>query len=122
MMSDARLFKVIVILEDGVSGPCAAVEYGGAIWLVPNWLPSPDEGYAKPERMIRLDQFAHQRVDPPVVGEGPLAGADFVINEPIPRALFEGPLTSQLTDMYAVLDRPDAQFRLPPSADTPAGD
>jgi len=110
-MADTRMFKVIVILDDGVSGPCSAVEYQGAIWLVPKWLPCPDEGYAKPERMIRLDQFRYQRLDPPVVGEGPLAGADFVINDSIPRELFEGPLTPQLIDRFSVLDKPDAKFR-----------
>jgi hypothetical protein len=110
-MSDTQ-FKVIVILEDGVSGPCSAVEYQDAIWLVPKWLPCSDAEYAKPERMIRLDQFRYQRIDPPVAGEGPLAEADFVIDDPIPRALFEAPLTPQLASRFSVLDRPDATFRV----------
>jgi hypothetical protein len=109
-MSDVRLFKVIITFEDGVKGRCGAVEYQGAIWLVPKWLPYPAEGYAKPERMIRLDQFRYQSLDPPVADEGSFAGADFAINDPIPRALFDGPLTPQLTGRFAVLDKPDAKF------------
>jgi len=111
-MTDTTEFKVIVGFEDGVMGSCSAVEYQDAIWLVPKWLPFPDEGYAKPERMIRLDQFQHQRFDSPVAGPGPFEGADFAVNDPLPRTLFFGELTSQLKARYVVLDKPDAKFRV----------
>ena len=112
-MTDTRVFKVIVGLEDGTLCDCAAYEYQGAIWLVPKWLPFPEEGYAKPERMIRLDQFRHQRFDPPAKGPGfPVEGADFGLNDPLPRALLDGELTPTLKARYVVLDRPDAKFRV----------
>jgi hypothetical protein len=109
-MSDTKLYKVIVGFEDGVIADCDAVEYQGAIWLVPNWLPFPNEGYGKPERMIRLDQFPHRRFDPPTAGPPPFDGANFGINEPIPRALFDGELSGTLKDKYVVLQKPDARF------------
>ena len=115
-MADVRLFKVIVAITDvgttdGTLETFAAIKHQGAVWLVPKWLPHPEEGYAKPERMIRLDQFRHQIFDPPASGPGPLTGADFAINEPLPRALFDGELTQQLKSRYVVLDKPDARFR-----------
>jgi hypothetical protein len=33
-----------------------------AVWLVTKWLPFHAEGYTKPKRMIRLDQFQHERL------------------------------------------------------------
>jgi hypothetical protein len=109
-MSDTKLYKVIVGFEDGVIVNCDAVEYQGAIWLVPKWLPFSNEEYAKPERMIRLDQFAHRGFDPPTAGTPPFDGANFGINEPIPRALFDGELSSTLKFDYVVLHKPDAHF------------
>jgi hypothetical protein len=109
-MADTKLFKVIVAFEDGVMCSCDAVEYEGAAWLVPKWLPYPNEGYAKPERMIRLDQFQYQRLDPPAAGPGPFARADFLVTDPLPKTLFVGELSSQLKERYVVLDKPDAKF------------
>jgi hypothetical protein len=109
-MLDTKLYKVIVGFEDGVIANCDAVEYRGTIWLVPKWLPFPNEGYGKPERMIRLDQFPHRWFDPPTAGPPPFDGANFGINEPIPRALFDGELSSIIKINYVVLDKPDAHF------------
>jgi hypothetical protein len=114
-MADVRLFKVIVAITDvgttdGTLETFAAIKHQGAVWLVPKWLPHPEEGYAKPERMIRLDQFQYQRFDPPVA-VGPFAGADFAVNAPLPKALFFDELSQQLKARYVVLDRPDLKFR-----------
>ncbi len=114
-MADVPLFKVIVPITDvgttdGSVETCTAIEHQGAVWLVPKWLPHSDEGYAKPERMIRLDQSQYQRFDPPVA-VGPFAGADFAVNALLPRALLFGEISPQLRTRYAVLDRPDLKFR-----------
>ena len=101
-MADSKSFKVMFGFEDGVLSDCEAVEYQGAVWLVPKWLAFPDKGYTKPERMIRLDQFQHQRFDPLAVGPPPFDGADFGINGPLPGALFDGKLTSKLKERYVV--------------------
>ena len=58
-----------------------------------------------PERLIRLDQFAHQKL-----GE-PGAPADYAINIPVPNALFEGPISPELKAQFVVLDRPDIRIR-----------
>jgi hypothetical protein len=99
-------------MVDGIGSTIDGIEYEGAIWLVPEWLPFPSEGYTKPTRMVRLDQFRFQRFDPPATGPGPLAGADFAVNDPLPKALFLGELTPQLKKQFVVLDRPDIRFRI----------
>lgn len=111
-MPDTKEFKIILGFEKGEMATCSAIEYEGAIWLVPKWLSFHSEGYTKPERMIRLDQFQFQRFDPPAKGPGPLAGADFGINDPVPKALFHGPLTDKLKAQFVVLEKPDVKFRV----------
>jgi hypothetical protein len=121
-MSDTRLYKAIVGFENGSFAACNAVEYQGAIWLVPKWLPSHDESVSTPERMIRLDQFRYQRFEP---ARGPgqfagceyeiacrLGGADFLLNDTVPRSLLHEDLTDRLRALYVVLERPDAKFQL----------
>jgi len=110
-MADTKLYKIIVGFEDGVMGTCAGIDHGGAVWLVPSWLPFPEEGYAKPERMIRLDQFQFQTFDPPATGPGQMAGADFAVNDSLPKVLFFGEPSRQQRRRYGILMRPDLKFR-----------
>jgi hypothetical protein len=114
---DTRFFKVIARLEDGTVAVCTAVEHQGQIWIVPNWIvpkwmPLPDKGYATPERMILLAQFRHERSDPPEDGPDLLDGADFRLLDPIPRALFDGALSSALREKFVVLEQADLRFRI----------
>jgi hypothetical protein len=103
-MTSSNFFRVNLLFDSGERIECGAIEHEGAIWLVPKWIGMPDEGYAKPERMIRLDQFAHQKLGPP--------HPDFFVNDPIPRALFEsGRLSPELQKRFVVLDRPDLRFQ-----------
>jgi len=111
-MTDTRVFKVFFMFDAGDAATCSAIEYKGAIWLVTKWLPFHAEGYTKPERMIRLDQFQHERFDPPATNPGPLQGTDFGIRDPVPKALFLGDLTDKLKAQYVVLERPDVKLRV----------
>jgi hypothetical protein len=107
MMTDVKLLKVMMALEgDPRIFECPAIEYEGAVWLVPRWLPTtPADGYAMPERLVRLDQFAHQKLGAP--GDP----ADYAINIPVPNALFEGPISLELKAQFIVLDRPAIRVR-----------
>lgn len=111
-MTDSKSYKVVVIFEDGVLAACGAVEYEGAVWIVPEWLPFPSEGYTKPERMIRLDQFQFLKFEPPAKGPGLFEGADYALSTSLPKTLFAGALTPQLKSRFVVLDRPDVRFRV----------
>ena len=105
-MADVKLLTVLMAL-DGEPGifECPAIEYEGAVWLVPRWLPMSDDGYVMPERLIRLDQFAHQKLGQP--GDP----ADYSINLSVPRVLFEGPISEGLISQFVVLDRPAVRVR-----------
>jgi hypothetical protein len=82
MMADEKLLKVMMALEgDPGIFDCSAIEYEGAVWMD-----------AMPERLIRLDQFAHRKLGAP--GDP----ADYAINIPIPNALFEGPISRELAN------------------------
>lgn len=106
-MCDFNLLTVLISLEGKPDiFDCSAMEYEGAVWLVPRWLNTPDDGYAMPERLIQLDQFAHQKLEQ--TGDP----ADFILNIPLSRALFEGPITHQLKLLYVVLDRPNVRLRI----------
>jgi hypothetical protein len=106
VVANGKLLSVMVAVEgDPDIFECPAIEHEGAVWLVPRWLPMPEDGYAMPERLIRLDQFAHQRLG------GPGDPADYAINIPIPAALFEGPISPELRAQFVVLDRPAIRVR-----------
>lgn len=100
-MRSVEIYKALVGFDDGEMTHCDAVEYDETIWLVPRWI---DIGnYRTPERMLRLDQFAHQMFPPP-------AAINIAVNEPLPRALFSGELTPVLKEKYQLYDRPDFRF------------
>lgn len=111
-MPDTQFFKIIARLEAGTVAVCTAVEHQGKIWIEPKWMPLADEGYATPERMILLDQFRHERSDPPEDGLHLLDGADFRLLDPIPRALFDGALSPTLREQFIVLAQPNIRFRI----------
>jgi hypothetical protein len=75
-------------------------------------LPIPDKGYAKPERIFPLRQFGYDRFDRPAQLPGDLAGAQFILRAPLPRALFVGTLSTIMKERYGVLEHPDVKARV----------
>jgi len=104
-MRSTKIYKVLVGLDDGGMSYCDGVEYDDIIWLVPRWIDRPQDGYRTPERMIRVDQFEHQIFPPP-------SPIDIAMNEPVPRALYDGALTPALEGKYQFYDRPDFRYEL----------
>ena len=76
-----EILRVVLSLE-GSSGisRCDAFEGEGRIWLVPEWLEFQDGSARYPERLVPLDQFDHQK--------HPGDDAEYLITQPIPRAVF----------------------------------
>ena len=105
-MTPVKLLKVLMALEGETKVfECPAIEYDGAVWLVPRWLPTSEEGCVMPERLIRLNQFAHQKLGRP---DDP---ADYAINVPVSKDVFEGPVSDGLKSQFAVVDRPAIRVR-----------
>jgi len=57
------------------------IEYKGGLWLVAEWRDNKAEGWSKPARIIAMAGL----------GQQPMTGAaDYLLSEPIPKAVFEG--------------------------------
>ena len=80
------------------------IEHEGKFWLVPQWLDIPAEGWTMPARIILLDTLRHQRLEP-----GGLA--DFLLNDPLPKAVLEGHVLTEQAKQYVVVDKPPIRFR-----------
>lgn len=104
-MRSVEILKALVGFEDGGMTQCDVVEYDDTFWLVPRWIDAGE--YRTPERMLRLDQFAHQMFPPP-------SAINIAVNEPVPHALYSGEITPALKEKYQLYDRPD--FRFEPSS------
>ena len=100
---NSRTINVTLHIEgDAALYQCSAIEHEGEVWLVPNWIPSPAEGYAIPERMIPLRRFRHQMFEN--------RSGDLLINIPVPRAVIDGPLSPELKAQFGVREGPQLKF------------
>ena len=98
-----RILKVIVqIADDKSNGMCDAIEHEGRIWLVPHWLESPTRAETKPSRLIPLDILQHQTLP-----AGNPYGADYIVNDPMPKQLFDETIPTQLAKLFQVVESPD---------------
>ncbi len=75
---------------------------GGELWLVANWLVSPDERHRTPGLAIRIDLLPHQR-------EG-AHGTDITVNNPIPKAVLDGECSYAEGTEYQVIRGPSDHF------------
>lgn len=103
-MSDGIL-KVLLYKEDDDAMSCVlALRHDGEIWLVPEWVRSPDSQAAKPARIFSLAKFPHR----------PLRGGnqgDFLINGFVPKALFQKNVPATVAAAFDVQDFPDLTVR-----------
>jgi hypothetical protein len=99
--------KAMVVLDSGLY-KSDVIEHDGLFWLVPEWLDLPAQGVTMPRRIVSLATMAHQR------HEG--ADPEFVVNNPIPKAVFEGRAPSLLADRYGVQELPEIRIPLPKRA------
>jgi hypothetical protein len=82
------------------------IEYQGRFWLVPAWLDRRSAGWTRPLRIVWLATGQHKRTK---VNDQ----ADFLVEEPIPKAVFDGRIPSQLTGKVAVIEAPDIKVYFP---------
>ena len=82
------------------------IEHEGQYWLVPEWSDSQSQTWTMPTRIILLDTLAHQKSD----GKQ----WDFVLNDPIPKAVVYVETEPEPDIEYVVVERPDIRFPKPP--------
>ena len=90
--------------QEGELLRCDAIEHEGALWLVPEWLQNPTEGWMTPVRIIRISGFRLQKLPP-----GNWIG-DYILNDPIPRDVLEGRTAAKSGVQFEVVERPDIQI------------
>lgn len=81
---------------------CDTISHEGEFWIVPRWLIDPTKGVEYPERIIRLASIPHQKSD----GKR----YDFLLNDPMPKAVFDGQPNAQSGIEYDVRERPPLSF------------
>jgi hypothetical protein len=83
-----------------------AIEHEGDFWLVPGWIESDVEEYIAPERMISLKGLSYQDLR-----KRPNRPADFVVQTPIPKSVFESHVSPEEVEKYTILMRPPLRFQ-----------
>jgi hypothetical protein len=102
-----KILKTLMGFSDGDGTMFLAdtIEYEGKYWLVPQWLEAPAEGWKRPARIVSLAPLKHQKSTMP--------GIDFVLNVPIPKAVFDGEVPTGSGAQYVVIERPDISLPTP---------
>jgi hypothetical protein len=95
-----KILKTMVAVNDGANSGidlCDTIEYEGKLWLVPAWIVSPDRQSRKPARIICMHGLRYQNAP---------QGADYVLNDPMPKSLFE-PGQPQVGPEFVYRDMPN---------------
>ena len=98
---DMKIFKTM-LTSDGNIQFMDTIEYEGKMWLVPEWLDSISLRVSTPLRIIGLDAFVHQKM--------PGNPADFLVELPIPKSVFEGQIPPELKGVVQIVESPDIRF------------
>lgn len=92
-----KIFKTLVSFEDGIFS-CDTIEYKGKLWLVPEWLDGePKKGYSKPVRIICMSSLEQS---------DSFEENDYVLKDPIPKAVLDGHVPQGLENKYVVKENP----------------
>jgi hypothetical protein len=101
------VFKAMYVSDDGRISLADVIEHQGMPWLVPMWLDNLGSPTTRPARMILLANLPHQFLG------AQMKVQQYVVNDPLPSALFDVETPWTQDSKYVVLDRPDLEFRLP---------
>ena len=103
-----NILKALIAIAggDGSLFKADVIKYQKRLWLVPTWTENPTEGYKTPERIVCLDFLKHQKAQN-------FGDADFVVNDPIPKAVLYGPGLPAPKSGYRVVIGPNVRFPIP---------
>lgn len=107
-----KTLRALILIEGEQDvTPCDAVHFQGRTWLVPMWLEAPSQGLRRPERIILVDELPHQTLPAS-------AGADLLVNRPIPRVVLLGQIPTELRFVFHVEFEPEIFQAVPKGPDT----
>lgn len=106
MTTDKKPIWTAIIFtgEDNRLLRCDVIEHEGKLWLVPEWLENPIEGWSIPARIIQLDTLNYATTS--------LKGAQYQLRDPIPTAILEGRDLPSPDSEYIVEERPQLRYPL----------
>ncbi len=105
-----KIYKTVVAISgdpkyQGKVFAMPTIEYEGKMWLVPDWIVHREKGYMRPVRIILLDTLPHQKSGGP--------DRDYILNSPLPKAVYDGQTPPQSEVQYVVIEAPDIKVRDP---------
>jgi hypothetical protein len=98
MIKFTKILNAMISIENEGVFVCECVEYDGKVWIVPEWKDYPAKGYSRPARIICLSNLPHT---------GRFSGVDYVLRDPIPRAVYDGHPTEEQRKSYFVIENPE---------------
>ena len=103
-----KIFQTAVIISgdpDSKGRPFRmdTIEHEGKMWLVPAWIDLRTEGYSMPVRIVCLDTLGYR--------PSRMKSLDFLLNDPISKAVLDGQIPPQAEADYLVVERPDIKVR-----------
>jgi hypothetical protein len=84
------------------------IEYEGKVWLVPEWLDSPDGQWCKPKRIICVTNLRHQDLR-----DRKVRSADLSVIEPMPKEILDGKIAELPNSKYIVVELPSFRIQKP---------
>ena len=102
------IFKVLVPTEDSIQ-KAYAIEHEGSFWIVPGWFVQESTGLQKPARIVRVDHIRRIKVSPAL-------GADFALDSPLPKILFDCSIAPTKDAGFDVRDSPPILLKADGSA------
>jgi hypothetical protein len=100
-----EILKTLVnFIEGGSLHMADTIRYEDGLWIVLSRSEPQAEGLIMPSRIIRIDKLRHQSM-----AAGNHYGVDFVLNDPLPKGLFDGqiPIPQELAGKFDVIARPN---------------
>ncbi len=98
MIKITKILKTMVAIQSEGIFLCDTIEYEGKLWLVPEWLDNPSKGYSMPARIICLTFLPHTHG---------FSEDEFVLQNPIPKSVFDGHIPLELRNSYIVIENPE---------------
>ncbi len=87
------------------------IEYEDKLWLVTKWSPTSKSEWHSPAFLVCLSYLPHAKTRDS-------EKFDFVLNNKLPKSVYEGHISPELKNQFLVIENPDIKVRLPEKKDS----
>lgn len=107
-MGMATVPVFVSVMVDNRLSLITGIEHEGEPLAVLQWIGNPSIGQRKPVYVLPIKSVRHQFYDDPA------APFRYMINDPLPKSLFDGSATRQVRKRYGVRKAPDVSLPMEP--------